>query len=346
MHRALLWKPLKDAQGKGAQRIQCRLCSHFCRIDDGAVGRCGVRTNAKGVLYTFVAEKVAALNLDPVEKKPLYHFLPGSLTLSFGTMGCNLGCSFCQNSSLSQPPRQGRAVEGRPMTPEALVAAARQAEAPSISYTYSEPTVFFELMYATAQAAVAQGLKNIMVSNGFQSPECLDMLGPYIHAANIDLKSFRDTFYRERCGARLQPVLRNLAHMKRLGWWIETTTLVIPGLNDSDQELRDIARFLHDTLGPDAPWHVSRFHPQYRLQDRSSTPVETLIRAWEIGRAAGLRYVYLGNVPGHDADNTRCPGCNRVLIERLGFTLTRAVAVCPDCGAVLAGVGMELLNKG
>jgi pyruvate formate lyase activating enzyme len=344
MHLAQLWKPLEDTPGKGSARVQCRLCNHFCRIEEGAAGRCGVRVNKKGALYSLVADKVAAINLDPVEKKPLYHFMPGTSTLSFGTMGCNLGCSFCQNYSLSQPPRQGRPVEGRPASPESLVGAAIQAGAPSISYTYSEPTVFFELMLGTAQLAVAKGLKNILVSNGFQSPECLEALGTYIHAANIDLKSFRDEFYRERCEARLQPVLDNLARMKKFGWWLETTTLVIPGLNDSDEELGDIARFLVETLGPDAPWHVSRFHPQYRLQDRPSTPVETLVKAWEIGRAAGLRYVYLGNVPGHEADNTHCPGCGRTLIERRGFALLKAKGKCPDCGAVLAGVDMERLG--
>lgn len=344
MHRALLWKPLADAPGKGASRVQCRLCSHFCLIEEGAAGLCGVRVNKKGALYSLVADRVAAINLDPVEKKPLYHFMPGTSTLSFGTMGCNMSCSFCQNYSLSQPPREGRPVEGRKATPESLVEAALQAGAPSLSYTYSEPTVFFELMLATAQAGAAKGLKSILVSNGHQSPECLEALGPFIHAANIDLKSFREEFYRERCGARLQPVLDNLAHMKRLGWWLETTTLLIPGLNDSDEELRDIARFQVQTLGPDAPWHVSRFHPQYRLQDRPPTPVRTLVRAWEIGREAGLRYVYLGNVPGHEADNTLCPGCGRTLIERRGFSLLRARGKCPDCGVVLAGVDMERLG--
>lgn len=345
MYPAMLWKALKETPGKGKNRVQCRLCSHFCIIEDKGYGKCGVRVNRDGALMTLVAEKVAAFNLDPVEKKPLYHFLPGTTTLSLGTMGCNLGCSFCQNYTLSQPPRQGRGVEGQRMSPESIVAAAIEARAPSISYTYSEPTVFFELVQATAKLATARGLKNILVSNGFQSPECLDALGPVIHAANIDLKSLSADFYQQRCQARLKPVLANLKHMRRLGWWLEVTTLVIPGLNDADAEFAGIARFIHDELGPATPWHISRFHPTYKLTDRGPTPVETLVRAWEIGCKAGLKYVYLGNVPGHDADNTRCPGCNAVLIERHGFALLRAVGVCPGCGAPLDGVGMDRLGK-
>lgn len=335
MQPAKLWKALSE------NRVQCRLCSHFCLIPDGERGRCGVRANQGGALFTLVADRVAAVNADPVEKKPLYHFQPGSRTFSFATMGCNLACSFCQNYSLSQPPRTTGRVGGERTSPEALVEAALRGGCRSISYTYSEPTVFFELMQATAGLAKEQGLANIMVSNGFQSPECLEELGPLINAANIDLKGFTEAFYQERCGARLAPVLENLKRMAGLGWWVEITTLVIPGLNDSDRELADIAGFIAGELGPHVPWHVSRFHPDFELLDRGPTPVSTLERALAAGGRAGLLYVYVGNVRGHEGEHTRCPACREVVIERMGFTVTgRSLRQgrCTHCGAAVRGV--------
>ncbi len=335
MREALLWKPLSE------KRVQCELCSHFCLISDGGRGRCGVRENHGGALFTLVADRVAAANLDPIEKKPLYHFLPGTTSFSIGTMGCNLECGFCQNWSLSQPPRAGRPVEGQEVTPERLVRTALELDAASIAYTYSEPTVFFELVQATARLAQEAGLANVLVSNGFMSPRCLDALGPLVQAANIDLKAFTERFYAELCGARLKPVLENLQRIRRLGWHLEVTTLVIPGWNDSDGELADIAAFIAEKLGPHTPWHVSRFHPTYRLTDRSPTPVERLEAAWRIGRAAGLTFVYVGNVPGHDTNSTACPHCGCVCIERTGFTV-RAILLadgaCPSCGAAVPGV--------
>lgn len=326
---ALLWRSLKD------DTVQCRLCSHFCRIEAGETGKCGVRRNDGGQLVSLSHDSIAALNLDPVEKKPLFHFLPGSTTLSLGTPGCNLDCAFCQNWSLSQPPRQGLPVEGRAIPPKEIVRMAHTSGAASIAYTYSEPTVFFELMLETATLARRDGLANIMVSNGFQSPECLDALDGFIQAANIDLKSFRDEFYRDVCGARLGPVLENLAHMKRLGWHLEVTTLVIPDENDSDGELRDIARFLRTELGADVPWHVSRFHPCHRMMNHRPTPLDTLKRAWDIGRAEGLHHVFVGNVPGSGLENTVCPGCGKTVVERSGFTVLRdrlRLGACPECG--------------
>ncbi|NDY57677.1 AmmeMemoRadiSam system radical SAM enzyme [Desulfovibrio sulfodismutans] len=335
MHQAALWKPLDDG------RVQCRLCAHFCRIDPGQRGTCGVRENRDGVLFTLVYDKVAAVNLDPVEKKPLYHFLPGSLTFSFGTMGCNLSCTFCQNASLSQPPRQGRPVTGHAATPEALVQAALDSGAASISYTYSEPTIFFELMRDTATLAKKAGLKNILVSNGFQSPQCLEELGPLIDAANIDLKAWNEEFYRDVCGARLGPVKKNLVHIRRLGWWLEVTTLLIPGLNDNPGELREMADFVFTELGADTPWHLSRFHPDHRMLDHGPTPPKTLEAARDIGRAAGLRFVYVGNLGPGERNDTLCPSCGAMVVRRTGFAAepTRLRAgVCPDCGAVVAGV--------
>ncbi len=326
---ALLWRPLKN------DTVQCRLCAHFCRIGAGETGKCGVRRNDGGQLFSLSHDSIAALNLDPVEKKPLFHFLPGSTTLSLGTPGCNLDCAFCQNWSLSQPPRQGLPVEGRAIPPKEIVRMAHTSGAASIAYTYSEPTIFFELMLETATLARRDGLANIMVSNGFQSPECLDALDGLIQAANIDLKSFRDEFYRDVCGARLGPVLENLAHMKRLGWHLEVTTLVIPDENDSDAELRDIARFLRTELGADVPWHVSRFHPCHRMMNHRPTPLDTLKRAWDIGRAEGLHHVFVGNVPGSGLENTVCPGCGKTVVERSGFTVQRnrlRQGACPECG--------------
>jgi pyruvate formate lyase activating enzyme len=337
MHPAALWKALPDG------RVSCRLCSHFCRIAPGRRGLCGVRENREGALFTLVYDRVAAANLDPVEKKPLYHFLPGTTTFSFGTMGCNMSCAFCQNASLSQPPRQGKSIAGEAATPAQLVAAARRSGAASVSYTYSEPTVFYELMAETADLAHQAGLKNILVSNGFMSRNCLDALAGRIDAANIDLKAMREDFYTRICGAKLPPVLKNLVRIRKLGWWLEVTTLLIPGLNDSPDELRDLAGFLAQELGPDTPWHISRFHPDFAMRDRPPTPPRTLAQAWDIGREAGLRYVYVGNVQDSARSATYCPGCRERLIEREGMGLAAARTVdgrCGSCGLPIAGVGL------
>jgi pyruvate formate lyase activating enzyme len=337
---ALLWRPLEQ------NTLQCLLCAHFCRIDDGERGRCGVRENRGGSLFSLSYDKVAALNLDPVEKKPLFHFLPGTTTLSLGTPGCNLACLFCQNDSISQPPRLGGQIRGESIPPREIVRMAGASGAASVAYTYSEPTIFFELMLETAALAGEAGLANIMVSNGFQSPQCLDELGSVIQAANIDLKSYRDDFYRDVCSARLEPVLKNLAHMKRLGWHLEVTTLVIPDLNDSDRELTDIARFVRSELGPDTPWHVSRFHPCHHMREHPPTPLDTLKRAHDIGRGEGLHHVFVGNVPGSGLEDTICPGCGLRAVERTGFTILRdrlRLGVCPGCGEVV--IKQENLKK-
>ncbi|MHC1699444.1 MAG: AmmeMemoRadiSam system radical SAM enzyme [Humidesulfovibrio sp.] len=341
-HEARLWKPLKDDQ------VQCRLCSHFCVIKPGRRGLCGVRENQDGALFTLVYGLPAAINVDPVEKKPLYHFLPGTRTFSFGTMGCNLSCTFCQNASLSQPPRLGGRISGHSAGPAELVDSALKSGSKSIAYTYSEPTVFFELVEDTARLALTRGLKNILVTNGFMSPECLDACGPdsrdkpgLIQAANVDLKAFTEDFYKERCGARLAPVLKNLAHMRRLGWWLEVTTLLIPGLNDDPGELADMAAFINAELGPDTPWHLSRFHPDYKLTDRPVTPHETLLAARETGRNAGLRFVYIGNASGPGFGDTICPACQALVVDREGFraeTGGLADGRCKACGAAIPGV--------
>ena len=305
----------------------------------------------QGGLVTLVYGLPAAVNVDPVEKKPLYHFLPGTRTFSLGTMGCNMSCTFCQNASLSQPPRLGGRITGHSASPADLVAAALESGCKSLSYTYSEPTIFFELVEDTARLARAKGLKNILVTNGFMSPDCLEAFGPdspdskagpgLIQAANVDLKAFSEGFYQERCGARLAPVLDNLKHMRALGWWIEVTTLLIPGLNDGPDELADMAHFIAQDLGQDTPWHLSRFHPDYKLTDRPVTPHETLLAAREAGRAAGLRHVYIGNASGPGFGDTLCPACRAVVLGREGFRTEdsgMANGNCAACGAALPGV--------
>ncbi|MDR3640963.1 MAG: AmmeMemoRadiSam system radical SAM enzyme [Humidesulfovibrio sp.] len=341
---ARFWKPLAPGKAGQGASVQCRLCNHFCSIPDGGRGICAVRQNQAGTLYTLVYGLPAAISVDPVEKKPLYHFLPGTRIFSFGTMGCNLSCSFCQNAQLSQSPRLGQPIRGHNLTPEALVSAALDSGSKSIAYTYSEPTVFLELVEDTALLARARGLKNVLVTNGFMSPESLDALGPAdtgpIQAANVDLKAFTEAFYKDQCGARLAPVLKNLKHMRELGWWLELTTLLIPGLNDGPDELAELAAFIVRELGPDTPWHLSRFHPEYRLLDRPVTPTETLTMARDVGHAAGLRYVYIGNASGPGFGDTRCGSCGEVVLERDGFAVRGSLPEgrCGSCGAILPGV--------
>ncbi|MEG6549202.1 AmmeMemoRadiSam system radical SAM enzyme [Desulfocurvibacter africanus] len=338
MIEAQLWKPAAD------KHVRCELCNHFCLIEQGARGKCGVRENHDGRLMSLSADKVAAMNLDPIEKKPLYHFLPGTTSLSIGTPGCTMACQFCQNYSLSMPPKQGDEVRGERITPEVIVETALRYGAASISYTYSEPTIFFELAEPCAKLAIDKGLKNVWVSNGYMSDKCLDRLRDIIHAANIDLKAFNDDFYRNICDARLKPVLKNIVSIKKMGWWLELTTLLIPGMNDSDEELRGMAAYIRDDVGADTPWHISRFHPTYKLTTKPITPVERLERAWEIGKEAGLKYVYVGNVPGHVSDHTTCPECGCLCLDRSGFSVTSNAikdGKCPQCGLEIPGVGLS-----
>ena len=338
MTEARLWKKLKNG------RVQCRLCNHYCVIDAGNRGTCGVRENRDGTLYALNYGKIAARNLDPVEKKPLYHFQPGTTTFSFATMGCNLSCRFCQNWSLSQPPREDGTILGQDATPEELVAEALRVGASSIAYTYSEPTIFFEIMQDTARLAHAKGLKNIMVSNGYMSRECLEELGPDIDAINVDLKCFTDEFYRDISGAHLKPVLDNLKFIKHeLKWWLEVTTLLIPGSNDSPEELDRLTDFLAAEIGTDTPWHISRFHPDYLMADTGPTSGDSLERAFALGKAKGLKFVYIGNMPGLNRQNTHCPGCDAELVNRSGFALRTSGIKdgrCARCGEPIPGVDM------
>ncbi len=340
------------------QRVRCTLCPHFCKIAPGRRGACGVRINRNGILYTLVADRVISQEVEPIEKKPLFHFLPGSLAYSIATVGCNLRCLFCQNWEISQWPKSQPAdapdpicpaMEDRPtdwlagfsVTPELLVANALGQGCASVAYTYTEPTIFFELAFETAKAARAAGLKNIFVTNGFIAPDALRMIAPYLDAANIDLKGFRDSFYKRVCGAPLQPIVDAIRLYRELGIWIELTTLLIPGRNDDEAELRDLVRFISADLGEEVPWHISRFFPAYRMEDVPITPIETLRRAERIGREAGLQHVYLGNVPEEGGEDTYCQGCKAVLVQRLGLMLVEnrlRDSACPTCKRPLAGI--------
>ena len=280
------------AKGKEAQ---CYLCAHNCKIALGQFGFCGVRQNIQGVLNTLVYAQVIAANVDPIEKKPLYHFLPGSMSFSIATKGCNFRCGFCQNWQISQVSGQDNAREVYKLMPERIVEEAKKNHCQSISYTYTEPTIFFEYAYDIAKVAKQAGLKNIFVTNGYMSREALETISPYLDAANIDLKSFREKFYVENCKGHLQPVLDSIKLAKKLGVWIEITTLIIPGYNDSVSELSDIAGFIA-SVGKDIPWHISRFHPDYHFLNQKLTPIETLKKAEDLGKKAGLDHVYLGNV--------------------------------------------------
>jgi len=325
---------------KEENKVRCGLCAHRCLIAPGKRGICAVRENRDGVLHTLVYGALIAGNVDPIEKKPLFHIHPGSKSFSIATVGCNFSCTFCQNADISQLPRESGIIQGHETPPEVVVESAVRSGSRTIAYTYTEPTIFFEYALDIARTATGKGLENVFVTNGYMTPETLDMIGADLHGANVDLKSFSDEFYRKHCGARLEPVLTTLREMKRRGIWVEVTTLVIPGLNDSDGELREIASFLV-SLGPEVPWHISRFHPCYRLMSASTTPVETIHRAVQIGKDAGLKYVYSGNVPGDEGESTACASCGTLLIRRWSFTIVEnrlQDGACPQCGTRLDGI--------
>jgi pyruvate formate lyase activating enzyme len=336
-------------EGLADQQVRCMLCSHGCTIPSGKRGLCGVRQNESGVLKSLVYGRLVARNVDPIEKKPIFHLLPGSRSYSIATVGCNFRCRFCQNADIAQMPGDHNGmIVGTPVTPEAVVEDALAQDCRSIAYTYTEPTVFFEFALDTAKLAHAEGLKNIFVTNGYMSAAALEMASPYLDAANVDLKAFSDDFYKKQCGARLEPVKETLRGMKAKGILVEVTTLIVPGLNDDSDELRALADFIASDLGPETPWHVSRFHPTYKLIDRPPTALSTLQQAGAIGQSAGLHYVYLGNVPGTEGENTRCHHCGRILIERRGFAIVQnqlLKAACPNCGTPVHGIGMAATSS-
>lgn len=316
MSEALLYEPLEE------KKVRCFLCNHYCRIALDKRGICGVRENRNGRLETLVYGRVIASNVDPIEKKPIFHLLPGSRSFSIATVGCNFKCKFCQNADIAQLPedRNGM-ILGEHWTPEQVVADALKSECQSIAYTYTEPTIYFEFALDCARLAREKGIRNIFVTNGYMTPDALEMVSPFLDAANVDLKAYSNKFYKQMCGARLKPVKETLKRMVSKGILVEVTTLLVPGANDDPGELRELARFLVEALGPDTPWHISRFHPTYRLVDRGPTPVEALQKARDIGMEAGLRYVYIGNIPGSDAENTFCQNCGNIVINRFHYNV-------------------------
>jgi pyruvate formate lyase activating enzyme len=327
---------------KAGDRVRCGLCRFRCLISDGARGICAVRENQGGTLYSLVYGKLCVEHVDPIEKKPLFHVMPGSKSYSIATVGCNFHCRHCQNYTISQVSSNAT-IQGAEQTPQEIVKKAIDNGCRSISYTYTEPTIFFEFAYDTARLAKAAGLSNIFVTNGYISKEALETIAPFLDAANIDLKGSTEGFYHNIVHARLSEVLDSIIEYRKQGIWIEITTLIIPGLNDSNSELQGIASFIASNLGVDTPWHVTQFYPTHQITDRPRTPVETLRMAREIGNEAGLRFVYEGNVPGEGGENTLCPSCSALLIQRYGFQIesNRIISgACPDCGLSIAGIGM------
>ncbi len=335
MTKAMLFERNSDGS------VSCLLCAHHCRLTDGQKGICQVRVNCDGTLKSLVYGRTVSQNIDPIEKKPLHHFYPGSTAFSIGTPGCNFRCGWCQNWQISQLPHTQQLPVGNVVSPQEIVIAAQKGGCRSIAYTYTEPTIFFEYSYAVAQLAKVAGIANVYVSNGYMSATMLALFHPWLDAVNIDLKAFSDATYRKYVGARLQPVLDSLKLLRKYGIWIEVTTLVIPGINDDPRELQDIAEFIAEELGADTPWHVSRFFPQYKMEHIPSTPQEKLQKAVEIGKNAGLKYVYTGNI-GSDVA-TDCPVCATLLVRRNRFGVENRVdsnGCCPKCGEKIAGVGM------
>lgn len=334
LKEAMLYKKGSDLT------VLCHLCNHNCSIKPDQFGICGVRQNRGGRLYTHTYAETIAAHVDPIEKKPLYHFLPGTTSFSIATIGCNFRCVFCQNWQISQiTQKESLGSEGRQLSPEEVVAQAQMHGCKSISYTYTEPTIFFEYAYDTCKIARNAGLRNVFVTNGYMTAEALEIISPYLDASNVDLKSFNDQYYRQMCNARLGPVLDSIRKMKELNIWVEITTLIVPGENDGEKELIGIAKFIAD-LDPDIPWHISRFHPDYQCLDKEITPIETLHKALSIGKAEGLRYVYIGNV-FNESENTLCPRCQNLLIQRKGFSIRVnkiKESLCPACKEHIPGV--------
>lgn len=328
------------------RKVACYLCRQFCKISHGKRGLCGVRENRDGILYTLVYGRIVAANIDPIEKKPLFHFLPGTESFSIATVGCNFRCLNCQNYHISQGVKENKSIEGEYVSPDRIVSMAKKSRCATISYTYTEPTIFFEYAYDVATLASKEGMKNIFVTNGYMGKEALQEISPYLHAANVDLKSFYDDFYLRTCGGHLSPILENLVKMKELGIWVEITTLIIPTLNDDEENLREIARFIKEKLGEETPWHISAFHPTYKLTHLSRTPGSILHKAREIGLEIGLKYVYCGNVPGNKGEGSYCHECGKLIIGRLGFRVlemhVKSGGYCSYCNTKIPGFFSDL----
>lgn len=334
MKKASYWKKLDD------KAVRCELCPHRCIIKEGGVGVCGVRKNIEGELYTLVWPKAVAANVDPIEKKPFFHVLPGTLAYSIATVGCNFRCRFCQNSDISQYPILTGKIAGDELPPAEVVGQAKANGCASIAYTYTEPTVFMEYVIDTARLSAREGMLNLLVTNGYISTDIIrqDLKG-LIDGANIDLKSFSDRFYRRLCAGRLQHVLDSIRAYHESGIWLEITTLVIPGENDSMEELKDIAGFIR-SVSSDIPWHVSRYFPRYLYDKAPPTPLATIEMAREIGLSEGLKFVYTGNIASSGGEDTYCPECGSLLISRTGFFVKEnniKKGRCNRCNNVIPG---------
>lgn len=331
LYPAKFWRPADK------QDADCFLCSHRCRIRNGNRGICGVRVNSGGMLYSLVYGRLIAENVDPIEKKPLYHFLPGTRSYSIATPGCNFRCDFCQNWQISQARDDLDQYTKARVDPGEIVSDALRAKCASIAYTYTEPTIFMEYALDVAGIAKSKGIKNVFVTNGYETPEAVDAMRGLIDAANVDLKSFSDEFYRKACKGRLEPVLDSIRGMHAAGIHVEVTTLVVPTRNDSDEELAELASFLAG-VSRDIPWHISRFHPDYKAMDSFPTPISTLEKAARIGEDKGLRFIYIGNVFETDRQDTRCPQCGETVIQR-SLMQVKSMRIdtgkCASCGAPL-----------
>ena len=321
--------------------LKCTLCPHYCHVLPGESGACAVRKNIDGKLYTLVYGKAIACHVDPIEKKPLFHFKPGSNIYSFATAGCNFKCEFCQNWEISQISKgESGEIIGENKSPEQIVKDALINGCNSIAMTYVEPTIFYEYALDTCKEAKKHDLYTVFVSNGYINNKPIDKIKPYLDAINIDLKSFNPEFYRKVCGGRLEPVLDSIKYYHKKGVWVEVTTLVIPGENDSDTELKKIAEFIA-SVDNNIPWHVSRFHPDYKMTDKSFTPAKTLHKAYDIGKKAGLNFIYVGNVLGDKYEHTYCPKCDKLLIKRWGFKILEnhiEKNKCRYCKTKIAGI--------
>ena len=337
MKEALFYEKLED------KKVHCYLCRHNCLIAEGKRGICTVRENRDGTLYSLVYGMPISYHVDPIEKKPLFHFFPGSKAFSIATPGCNFRCLHCQNHEISQMPKEEKRILGQKMSAEGAVELARRSDCTSISYTYTEPTIFYEYAFDIAKLAKEKGIHNNFVTNGYIEDKPLKAIKPYLDGANIDLKGFNEEFYKKICGAELPRVLDTIRLYKKLDIWIELTTLIIPGHNDSESELRGIAQFIKNDLGQETPWHVSAFYPTYKLLDAPRTSVKILNRAREIGLEEGLRYVYQGNIPGSDGENTYCHSCKKLIIGRYGYSINEyniKDGNCLFCNAKIDGIGL------
>jgi len=343
MYKCLNFKKLDN------DTVQCEACAHFCVVKEGEVGICGVRQNVGGEFYLLVYGLATAVHIDPIEKKPLFHFLPGSQVFSFGTLGCNFRCANCQNYQISQiynlkgdVNRYDEIDLGYNFSPEKIVKNAVESGCHSIAYTYNEPTVFLEYALETMKLAHEKGLKNIWVSNGFMSNKTLDCIEPYLDAANIDIKSFSMDFYKKNCGARLAPVLENCQRLVKEGVWLEITTLIIPTLSDEEKMFRQVAKFIKEKLGDDVPWHISAFSGEisWQLQSTPATPIGLIKRAYEVGKEEGLKYVYAGNTWKSNLESSYCGRCGEILIKRIGYEAQRfdRGGICAHCGEKMSGI--------